>query len=89
MSVVKRFAYDLMQLWKENDWRDILIGALCLGAIDYLFDWILIGVLGLCLKSKDVLHMALSIMLVLIILREILQMSFSPTLTPLGRVDKR
>ena len=76
--MVKRFAYDLIQLWKDNGWRDIVIGALWLGAIDYLFDWILIGVLGLCLKSKDVLHMALSIMLVLIILREILQMSFSP-----------
>ena len=55
-----------------------MIGILQLIGLHYLMDWILIGVLGICWNSKDMLTMALSIMLVFIMLRETLQMSFSP-----------
>ena len=76
--MIKGFVCDLIQLWKEKAWKDFLIGALQLIAIDYFLDWILIGVLVSSRSSTDVLLIALQIMLVLIILRELIQMSFSP-----------
>ena len=78
MSMIKGFVCDLIQLWKEKAWKNFLINALQLIAIDYFLDWILIGVLVSSRRSTDVLLIALQIMLALIILRELIQMSFSP-----------
>ena len=76
--MIKGFVCDLIQLWKEKAWKDFLMGALELIAIDYFLDWILIGVLVSSRRSTDVLLIALQIVLGLIILRELIQMSFSP-----------